>query len=170
VQSVFLNNQTRRLDYGRSPATNPKEHPMSNAAADHNKWRRRLWRLTITSTLMGLSFAVGVAITAFFAFRFLFPIAATGMAMGMIGLASASAHATTNALYSGDSATRLTVLTQLKQAFDADPAMTYDVQTAAWILPAIEQCKTDGNLEVVALAEELGSDIKDKTTPPTADR
>jgi hypothetical protein len=61
-------------------------------------------------------------------------------------------------------------LTQLKQAFDADPAMTYDVQTAAWILPAIEQCKTDGNLEVVALAEELGSDIKDKTTPPTADR
>ncbi len=114
--------------------------------------------LTITSTLMGLSFAAGVAITAVCAIRFLFLIAM----MGVLGMASV--HATTNALNSGDSATRLTVLTQLKQMCDAQPAMAFDVQTAAWMVPAIEQCKTDSDPEVVALAEGLASNIKDNIT------
>ncbi len=111
---------------------------------------------------MGISFAVGVALTAFFAVRLLFTIAG----IGMLGMASAGAHATTSALYSGDSVTRLTILTHLKQTFDAQPTLTFDVPTAAWILPAVEQCKTDIDPEVVALAEELASDIKDKTTQP----
>ena len=147
-------------------ATNPKEHPMSTVKEAPGKWRTRLLRLSITSTLMGISFAVGVAITAFIAVRLLFPIAATGMTMGLVGLSSASANATTSALYSGDSEMRMTVLTQLKQTFDTQPVQTFDVQTTAWILPAIEQCKTDGDPEVVALAEELASYVNDKTSPP----
>jgi hypothetical protein len=138
---------------------------MSDAVVEPNKWRMRLWRLTITSLLMGISFAIGVAITAFIAFQLLLPIAATGMTMGMLGMASASAHATTNALYSGDSATRLTVLTQLQQTFDAQPTKTFDQQTSAWILPAIEQCKKDSDLEVVSLAEKLATYVKDNTQP-----
>lgn len=139
---------------------------MSTAREAGGKWRRRLLRLGITSTLMGISFAVGVAITVFIAIRLLFPIAATGMTMGLVGLSSASANATTSALYSGDSEMRLTVLTQVKQAFDSQPAQTFDAQTAAWILPAIEQCKTDGDPEVVALAEELTSYVNDKEEAP----
>jgi hypothetical protein len=137
---------------------------MSVAVVESSKWRKRLWRLTITSTLMGISFAIGVAITAFIAFRLLLPIAATGMTMGMIGMASAGAQTTTNALYSGDSATRLTVLTQLQQTFDAQPTMTFDQQTSAWILPAIEQCNTDVDPEVVSLAQKLATYVHDKTT------
>ncbi len=139
---------------------------MTTAREAPGKWRTRLLRLSITSTLMGISFAVGVAITAFIAVRLLFPIAATGMTMGLIGLSSASAHTTTSALYSGDSEMRLTVLTQLKQTFDTQPAQTFDAQTAGWLLPAIEQCKTDGDPDVVALAEELASYVNDKTSPP----
>lgn len=138
---------------------------MSTAVIDPNKWRRRIWRLTITGALMGISFAIGVAITAFIAFRLLLPIAGTGMTMGLIGIASAGAHATTNALYSGDSATRLTVLTQLQKTFAAQPAMTLDHQTSEWILPAIEHCRTDADPEVVSLAEELATYIRDNTRP-----
>ncbi len=74
--------------------------------------------------------------------------------------------ATTNALYSGDSATRLTVLTQIQQEIDPQPTMTFNHQTSAWILPAIEQCKKDLDPEVVSLAEELAIYIKEKTQPP----
>jgi hypothetical protein len=74
--------------------------------------------------------------------------------------------ATTNALYSGDSATRLTVLTQIQQELDTQPTMAFDQQTSAWILPAIEQCKKDVDPEVVSLAEELAIRIKEKTQPP----
>ncbi|MDX1964603.1 MAG: hypothetical protein SFX18_15740 [Pirellulales bacterium] len=138
---------------------------MSTAAVEPNKWRKRIFRLTITGILMGISFAIGVAITAFIAFRLLLPIAATGMTMGMIGMAFVGSHATTNALYSGDSATRLTVLTQLQQTFDAQPTVTFDHQTSEWILPAIEQCRTDADPEVVSLAEKLATYIKDNTQP-----
>jgi hypothetical protein len=89
-----------------------------------------------------------------------------GMMMAMIGMASASAQATTNALYSGDSATRLTVLTQLQQTFDAQPTITFDHQTSAWILPAIEQCEKDMDPEVVSRAKELAIYVKNKTQPP----
>ncbi len=136
---------------------------MSAAALEPNKWRKRLWRLTITSTLMGISFAIGVAITAFIAFRLLLPIAATGITMGMMGMLLLGHMPTTNALYSGDSATRLTVLTQLQQTFDAQPTMSFDEQTSAWILPAIEQCKTDVDPEVISLAEKLATYVKDNT-------
>ena len=139
---------------------------MSTAKEAPDKWRKRLWRLTITSMLMGVSFAVGVTITAFIAVRLLLPIAATGMTMGLAGLASVSANATTSALYSGDSEMRLAVLTELKQTFDLQPTQTFDAQTAAWILPAIEQCKVDGDPDVVALAVELASFVEDKTSPP----
>lgn len=147
-------------------ATQPKEHQMSTAVVEPNKWRKRLWRLTITSTLMGVSFGIGVAITAFIALRLLLPIAATGMGMGLVAMASASASATTNALYTGDSATRLAVLTQLQEIFDAQPTMTFDNQTSAWMLPAIEHCKTDVDPEVASLAEELATYVREKTQPP----
>jgi hypothetical protein len=139
---------------------------MPTAIERPRTWRKRLLRLTITGGLMGVSFAVGVVITLVIAIRMLFPIAATGMTVGMVGLASASANATTSALYAGDSEMRLSVLKQLKQTFDSQPAQTFDAQSAAWILPAIEQCETDGDPEVVALAEELASYVRDNTSPP----
>ncbi len=115
------------------------------------KWRRRFSRLAIVTLLMGASFAVGVTLTVVVAARILLPIAA----LGLVGLASAGAKATISALYSGDSEMRLTVLTQLKQSFDTQPSQKFDPQTADWILPAIEQCLTDVDPNVVALADEL---------------
>jgi hypothetical protein len=44
--------------------------------------------------------------------------------------------------------------------------MTFDQQTSAWILPAIEQYKKDMDPEVGSLAEELAICIKTKTRPP----
>lgn len=134
---------------------------MSTVVLEPKKWRKRVWRLTIISTLFGILLAIGAAIMGFIAIRVL-----TGMMMATIGMASASAQATTNALYSGDSATRLTVLTQIRQTFDAQPTVTLDHQTSAWILPAIEQCKKDVDPAVVSLAEELAIYVKDKTQPP----
>ena len=134
---------------------------MSKAVVEPNKWRKRVWRLTIIGTLTGILLSIGAAIMGFIAIRVL-----TGMMMAMIGIASASVPATTNALYSGDSATRLTVLSQLQQTFDTQPTMTFDHQTSAWILPAIEQCKKDVDPAVVSLAEELAIYVKDKTQPP----
>jgi hypothetical protein len=134
---------------------------MSTAVVEPNKWRKRVWRFTIASTLMGILLAIGAAIMGFIAIRVL-----AGMMMAMTGMASASAQATTNALYSGDSATRLTVLTQLQQTFDTQPTITFEHQTSAWILPAIEQCKKDVDPEVVSLAEELAIYVKEKTQPP----
>lgn len=74
--------------------------------------------------------------------------------------------ATTNALYSGDSAIRWCVLTEIQHEIDTQPTMTFNHQTSAWILPAIEQCKKDVEPEVVSLAEELAICIKEKTQPP----
>jgi Mg/Co/Ni transporter MgtE len=42
---------------------------MSTAEAKPNKWRKRLWRLALTSTLLGTFFAVGVMFTAYVAVR-----------------------------------------------------------------------------------------------------
>ena len=100
---------------------------------------------------MGASLAVGVTLTVVVAARILFPIAA----MALVGLASAGVNATISDLYSGDSEMRLTVLTQLKQSFDTQPSQKLDPQIADWILPAIEQCLTDVDPNVVALADEL---------------
>ena len=128
-----------------------------------NKWRWRLTRIVVVIVLMGASFAVGVTLTVVVAARILLPIAA----MGLAGLASAGANATISALYSGDSEMRLTVLTQLKQSFDTHPSQKFDPQTADWILPAIEQCLTDVDPNVVALADELivYVNIKKSLTP-----
>ncbi|MDB4634042.1 hypothetical protein OAG76_01420 [Rubripirellula sp.] len=143
---------------------------MSNEIEAPRKWRKRLTRWTITSLLMGSSFAVGVAVTSVIAAKLLFPIAATGMTtgmtMGLVGMVQASSAATLNALYSGDSEMRLTVLTQLKQSFDAQPTQKFDTAAAAWILPAVEHCKTDKDPAVVALADELVEFINDNTLPP----
>lgn len=128
-----------------------------------SKWRIRLRRWTVVSSLLVISFSVGAAITAYIAFRLLVTIAAIGMTVGMLAVASSGAQATTSALYSGDSATRLLVLMQLQQTLDAQPTLTVDMQTSAWILPAIEQCKSDADPEVVSLADELARQVKAKT-------
>lgn len=141
---------------------------MSTAKETRGSWRTRLVRLSITIALMGISFAVGVAITASITPRVVeLPITAMGAHMGtLVGMASASANATTSALYSGDSAMRLSVLTQIKAQFDSEPTQSFDPQTAAWIVPAIAQCKTDEDPDVVSLAEDLVSFVKDRTSPP----
>jgi hypothetical protein len=74
--------------------------------------------------------------------------------------------ATTKALGSGDSTVRWCVLTEMQHEIDTQPTITFNEQTAAWILPAIEQCKKDADPEVVSLAEKLVIRIKEKTQPP----
>lgn len=135
---------------------------MSTAVVKPSKWRNRVWRLTIASTLKGILVAIGAAIMGYIAIRVL-----AGMVMAMIWMASASGQATTNALYFGDSETRLTVLTQLQQTFETQTTIAFDQQTSAWILPAIEHCKKDVDLEVVLLAEQLAVYVKDNTQPPS---
>jgi len=140
---------------------------MSTASGAQKKWLQRLRQLALTSTWISVSFTLGSLITAYIAVRLLFPLAITGMAMGMLGMAWSSAQASISALYSGDSTTRLAVLNELKVACDSQPAMTFDAPTAAWLLPAIEQCQTDADPEVVAIAVQLASYIRLKT-PPTS--
>jgi hypothetical protein len=135
---------------------------MTSDAALAERWRKRLWRIAITSALMGVSFVVGVAITAYIAFQLLLPMVAAGVTVGMVGVTAAT-HAVTTSLCCGDSATRLDVLTRLKQTFDAEPAMVLDCAASAWILPALEQCKTDPDPKVVSLAEELALGVKERT-------
>jgi hypothetical protein len=135
---------------------------MSTAVVTPNKWRKRRWRLIIFGILM--SFAVGVATTAYISVR-LISFAATGMAMALVGLASASMDATVNALYTGDSATRLTVLTELKKSLESQTPQPIDPQLSAWILPAIELCRTDADPVVVDVATELADYIYSNTTP-----
>ena len=112
--------------------------------------------------MVGASFVVGAAVTAIIAVRLLVPIVVSGF----VGVASVGVKAIPNALYTGDSETRLTVLTQLKQSFDVQAPQPIDPQLAAWILPAIEQCRTDSDPEVVALAEKLADHIHTYTSPP----
>ena len=135
---------------------------MSTITEASKKSRGRLSRFMITITLVGASFVVGSAVTAVIAVRLLVPVVFTGLA----GMVSVGVNATANALYTGDSETRLTVLTQLKQSFDAQAPQPIDSQLAAWILPAIEQCRTDSDPDVVALAGKLADHIKDNTSPP----
>ena len=145
----------------------PKDHPISRFTEASKKSRKRLSRFIITSTLVGASFVVGAAVTAIIAARSLLPFSGIGMTMGLVGTASAVVNVTANDLYTEDSEKRLTVLTQLKQLFDSQAQQPIDPQLAAWILPAIEQCRTDSDPEVVALAGELADHITDKTSPPT---
>jgi len=139
---------------------------MSTVTETPQKWRKRLLRFAIVSTLMGLSFAAGVAVTAAVAVATLLPLAATGLTMGLAGMAAASVNATTQTLYTGDSASRLTVLTYLKQSFETQAPQPIDPQLSAWILPAIEQCKTDADPVVVDFATELADYITDNTPLP----
>ena len=140
----------------------PKDHPISRFTEASKKSRRLLQRFIITSTLVVASFVVCVAVTAIIGVRLLVPIVVSGF----LGVASAGVNAIPNALYTGDSATRLTVLTELKQSFDVQAPQPIDPQLAAWILPAIEQCRIDSDLEVVELAGKLVDHINDNTSQP----
>jgi len=113
--------------------------------------------------LLGASFIVGAAVMAIIAVR----MGTTALTV-LVGVVSADLKATTNALYNGDSKTRLTLLTQINQSFGSQTPQPIDSQSAAWILPAIEQCRTDSDPEVVALAGKLADYINDNTSlaPP----
>lgn len=111
---------------------------------------------------MGISFAVGVTVTGIVAARLLLPIAETGVTLGSV-MANAYFAATIDTLYSGDSAARKTVLAQLKHSLDTESGQSLDKEAVAWMLPAIEQCQTDPDAEVVALANELAELIDGRT-------
>ena len=115
----------------------------------------------ITSTLVGASFIVGAAVMAIIAVG----MGTTAVAV-LVGVVSAHVNATTNDLYNGDSETRITVLTQIEQSFGLQAPQPIEPQSAAWILPAIEQCRTDSDPEVVALAGKLADYINDNTSLP----
>lgn len=125
----------------------------------------RIRRIGITGILMAFSFVVGLAVMAIIAVVLLLPIAGAGLTMGLVGVASAGAMATTNALYLGDSATRLTVLAQLKESFNSEPEHQYDLATVNWILPALRQCQSDSDPQVANLAVELIDYVNQHTTP-----
>jgi hypothetical protein len=115
-----------------------KEHPISTITEASTKSSSRLARFIITSTLVVASFIVGAAVMAIIAVR----VGTTVGTTALVGVVSADLNATTNALNDGDSKTRLTVLTQINQSFDSPTPQPIDPQSAAWILPAIEQCLT----------------------------
>lgn len=125
--------------------------------------RGRLRRWLFTGLLMGMSFSVGVAVTIFIAVRVLFPIAATGMTLGMVAIVQAQSAAGLNVLYAGDSSARKTVLTQLKESFDAQPKQSFGDDVADLILPALKACRSDGDHDVVELADGLVKFIEDNT-------
>lgn len=77
---------------------------------------------------------------------------------------SVDMDAITNALHYGDSKTRRFALTQINQSFGSQTSQPIDQMSAAWILPAIEQCHTDPDPEVVALADKLAAFIRDNTS------
>lgn len=134
---------------------------MSNTGSTTTK--RRLFRYGVIATLMGVSFTLGVAVTAVATLPIIAGLAAQSAGMQIIGMISASSSATMAVLNSGDSASRFTVLTQLKQVFESPELQKIDPQVAAIILPAVEQCKADSDPEVVELASELIKMIEDNT-------
>ena len=105
--------------------------------------KRRLTRLSFFGLLLAGSFMLGATVTAVIAARVFLPIMTAGMAMGLVGLASLSATATIDALRTGDSETRKTVLVGLKESIALQGQPSTDPQLANWILPALEQCMTD---------------------------
>ena len=119
-------------------------------------------RYLVMSMLVVAFFIAGAAVVAVIAIR----LGTTAISV-LAGVVSADLNATTNALYNGDSKTRLTVLTQINQSFGAQTPQAIDPQSAAWILPAIEECRTDEDPEVVALAEKLSDYITDNTSLPS---
>lgn len=131
---------------------------MLGSSESPEKWAKRLLLFSITGGLMAVSFVIGAAIAAVFAFALVLPI-------GLAGLASATANATVNSLYAGDSETRLAVLNQFRKSVETAAPSSIDPQMAAWILPAIEQCQTDSDPAVVAAATKLALYIAENTSP-----
>ena len=144
-----------------SPITNPQ--PANSNAPIRNKWPKRIVGLIIAVVLMGGSFALGVVVTAILAFRLMLPLATANLALGALTTMS---QATTNALYTGDSATRLQVLTQLEAAFNGEQFQQIDPAVADWFKPAFESCRTDQDANVVAAADRLIELLDCKTEPP----
>ena len=110
----------------------------------------------------------GIGATVFFTAVMAFIAVAMGTTAVavLVGVVSAHVNATTNDLYNGDSETRITVLKQIEQSFGLQAPQPIEPQSAAWILPAIEQCRTDSDPEVVALAGKLADYINDNTSLP----
>ena len=113
-------------------------------------WPRRIRRLAVVSLVLVFVLTTSATMVAFRVARTL-----TSFAGSFVEAMATAANSAINALYVGDSETRLTVLTQLKQMLDKQPLQSMDPQLAAWILPAIEQCLNDVDPNVVALADEL---------------
>ena len=119
------------------------------------KRRQRLPRAALVLLLMGTSFGLGGVVTAIVAARFVVPIAAAGMVIGLAGLASASITEIVNVLHTGTSQARFEALTQLKNHWVDQPQAKIHPQLAEWLLPALRRCETDDDLRVVVLAAEV---------------
>lgn len=130
-----------------------------------SKARVRYWPLAVFSGMLAVSIVVGIAVAAYLVIRFVLHVLSAGMAVGTMGLVMMGAYEFPNQLANGDSEMRLELLRQLKQQFDTQPALSMDSQAAEWLLPAIEQCKIDGNPEVVWLADDVAAYISERTLP-----
>jgi hypothetical protein len=114
-------------------------------------WRRRFYRISLLSLILGSGVVLGAAVTAAVAVRLLMPLAGVGLAV----LLTSSGPAIINALASGDSETRMEVLLGLEETLNTPGQARLDAQTASWLLMALELCATDPDPEVVLLAEEV---------------
>jgi hypothetical protein len=112
--------------------------------------RRVRWTLLVVG-LMGVSFMAGAALTAVFAARIVLPLAAAGFA----GLAVSSSQLSLHILYAGDSTQRREVLSALQHSLIGNQGSVPDPAAATWLRPALEQCATDPDPEVAAMAREL---------------
>jgi len=114
------------------------------------------WRVAIVCLVSFTLFAaLGVAATVVIAAKVLLPIAAKGFGEIVGAIAAAAAESTKEVLHHGDSAQRLTLLTQLKESFATADLKEIDPQVAEWFRPGLEECGKDEDPNVVALAVEL---------------
>ena len=124
--------------------------------------KRLLRRCILTGLFIGLCLTCGVVVIAG---RFIASLVTLIAPMAELMLTH-----TFDSLYSGDSDTRLSILsgllTQLQQGPDEQPTHPIDPQFTAWILPALEQCKGDCDPAVVELAYELVEILKKHTSSP----
>ena len=124
----------------------------------------RIGKLLVVGSLMTLSFGAGMVVMGIFAAAVAVPIMATGVTMAVGSAAAAGATMTVVALYQGDSEQRLDVLIALQEWFDQSADQEITPEAVEYWEPALRQCLTDLDPEVVRRAEELLEQLEGKST------
>lgn len=113
--------------------------------------RSRLRKYLSICFVVTTSFGLGAAVTAIV----LVPVAAIGLSVGIVGLASMGTAELMTALHSGNSERRLEMLIYLRSSLDHSSAWQANPGAADWIRPGVEACTNDSDSKVVAVANEI---------------